>query len=415
MEAQLVAYPFLFIALFFEAFVLVTFLSADARTARNRPPARRGERGLPAVAIIVPCWNEAETVGATADSLLALEYPPEKLEVILVDNGSTDATPAVLARYAAHPQVTVLREERRGKHQAVNAGIAATRADIVGCLDADSFVDPSALLAMVPCFKNPAIGATTAGMSVYRPRNLLQHMQNAEYIFGIARANALSVVHGIHVTPGPFSLYRRALVVSLGSFRAAYQTEDLEMALRLQRAGYQIANAPAARVYTKAPATVARLVRQRTRWTSGYLRNVLHDYRDMIGSSRYGALGTITLPLGTLAIGSGVLLFCLALYELGRGIAQAVALRAGIPLSYALSPHASFGWFYLPSNLYTLLAACTVLLAVVMIALGKRISRMPGLLAAGVAGYILLYGLIAPLWLIRSSYDVALGKTRAWR
>ncbi|HVW82910.1 MAG TPA: glycosyltransferase [Candidatus Paceibacterota bacterium] len=415
MGLQALAYPFLFVAIFFEAFVLVTFLSKDARAARARKPARRDAPDLPSVAVIVPCWNEARTVGATVESLLALEYPAEKLEVVLVDNASSDDTPAVMARYAAHPQVTLLREEARGKHNAVNAGIRQCEAEIVGCLDADSFVEPSALLAMVPCFENPSIGATTAAMSVHEPGNLLQHMQNAEYIFGIARANALSVVHGIHVTPGPFSLYRRALVQSLGGFRAAYQTEDLEMALRLQRAGYKIANAPAARVYTKAPATVLKLVKQRTRWTSGYLRNVLNDYRDMVGSARYGALGAITLPLGMLAIGSGILLFALALYQVVHGLVEAVSLRAGIPLSYALAPHASFGWFYLPASLYTLLAALTVLIAAAMIVLGKRISRTPGSLTAGLFGYVLLYGLIAPLWLIRSTADVALGKTRAWR
>jgi cellulose synthase/poly-beta-1,6-N-acetylglucosamine synthase-like glycosyltransferase len=415
MEAQFLAYPFLFIALFFEAFTLVTFLSKDARAARSRAPAARGARDLPTVAIIVPCWNEAATVGGTVESLLALDYPAERLEIILVDNASTDETPEVMARYAAHPQLKILREERRGKHCAVNAGIAATAAEIVGCLDADSFVEPAALRAMVPCFSAPAIGATTAAMSVHEPRNLLQHMQNAEYIFGIARQNALSVVDGIHVTPGPFSLYRRALVVGLGGFKDAYQTEDLEMALRLQKAGYKIANAAKARVYTKAPATVVKLLAQRTRWTSGYLRNVLTDYRDMLGSTRYGALGTITLPLGTLAIGSGIALFFLAIYEIVARVVGAVELRAGIPLSYALAPHTAFGWFYLPASLYTLLAACAAGIAVLMIALGKHVSKTPGSLFSGVASYLLLYGLIAPLWLIRSAADVAFGKTRAWR
>jgi cellulose synthase/poly-beta-1,6-N-acetylglucosamine synthase-like glycosyltransferase len=187
------------------------------------------------------------------------------------------------------------------------------------------------------------------------------------------------------------------------------------MALRLQKAGYKIANAAKARVYTKAPATVVKLLAQRTRWTSGYLRNVLTDYRDMLGSTRYGALGTITLPLGTLAIGSGIALFFLAIYEIVARVVGAVELRAGIPLSYALAPHTAFGWFYLPASLYTLLAACAAGIAVLMIALGKHVSKTPGSLFSGVASYLLLYGLIAPLWLIRSAADVAFGKTRAWR
>ena len=415
MGAQVLAYPFLFIALFLEAFLLVTFLSDPARRSRTLPAADRDVDELPSVAIVVPCWNEEGTIGRTADSLLALDYPVHKLQIILVDDGSTDGTPEAMAAFADNPRVRIVRKENGGKYTAINVGVAATEADIVGCLDADSFVDRGALRAMIPHFNDPKIAATTAAMSVHQPKNLLGHMQHAEYILGIARANAMAVVHGIHVTPGPFSLYRRAVVVALGGFRHAYQTEDLEMALRLQRAGYKIANAVSARVYTKAPATVATLVRQRTRWTTGFLRNLFYDYRDLLGSPRYGALGLITLPLGALTIGSGILLFALAIFQLGSRVALAAQIRLGIPLSYALTPHGGFDWFYLPASVYTLLSACAVLGALALITLGKKASRTPGSLAAGMAGYVLLYGILAPLWLIRSTYDVALGKKRAWR
>jgi cellulose synthase/poly-beta-1,6-N-acetylglucosamine synthase-like glycosyltransferase len=412
MTAQMLAYPFLFIAIFFEAFVLVTFLSKPARIARGKAPLSLE----PNVAIIVPCWNEGETLAATVDSLLALEYPADKLQIVLVDNASTDDTPQVMARYASNPQIQILREMQRGKHYAVNAGIAAAeRAEIVGCLDADSFVTAGALREMIGRFADAQIGAVTAAMSVYQPKNLLQHMQNAEYIFGITRQNALSVVNGIHVTPGPFSLYRKSAVLALGGFRHGHQTEDLEMALRLQKAGYKIANAPRARVYTKAPATLLKLIRQRTRWTSGYLRNIIGEYRGMIGNSRYGALGMITLPIGTLTIASGMLLFGVAIYESAKHLAALVAVRAGVPLSYAITPHGAFDWFYLPGSVYELLAILSVGAAIAMIVIGKRISKTPGSLALGLTGYILLYGLIAPLWLITSTADVALGKKRSWR
>jgi cellulose synthase/poly-beta-1,6-N-acetylglucosamine synthase-like glycosyltransferase len=411
MTAQMLTYPFLFIAIFFEAFVLVTLLSKPARAARGKA-LRTTE---PTVAVIVPCWNEANTLAATVDSLLALEYPKEKLEIILVDNDSTDDTPKIMERYRAYSQVRILHEKKRGKHNAVNAGIATTQAEIIGCLDADSFVEAGALRESVARFTGPEIGAVTAAMSVHQPRNLLQHMQNAEYIFGITRQNALSVVNGIHVTPGPFSLYRKSAVVSLGGFKHGHQTEDLEMALRLQKGGYRIANAPRARVYTKAPATVAKLIKQRTRWTSGYLRNILNEYSDMIGNSRYGALGLITLPIGTLTIGSGILLFGVAIYQSTKLAVTFISVRTGIPLGYALIPHGALDWFYLPASVYMLLALLTIAAAVSMIVIGKRMSKTPGSLTLGLIAYMLLYGLIAPLWLIRASADVMLGKQRGWR
>lgn len=414
MSPEVLAYPFLAIAIFFESFVLVTLLSKPAREARRR----RTSGSTPHVAIIVPCWNEAGTVAVTIESLLALDYPKRKLEIILVDDGSTDGTREAMARFAHAPQIKIITKENGGKHTALNTGMAATSAEIVGCLDADSFVEPDALKEIIPCFTDMRVAATTAAMSVHQPGNILQHMQNAEYIFGIALRHTLASINSIYVTPGPFSFYRRTIVVALGGFRHGYQAEDMEMALRLQRAGYAIENAPRARVYTKAPHTVAGLIRQRTRWTTGFLRNVFVDYRMMLGNPRYSALGVIVLPFGLVAIGGGIMLFFVTLFMFGQTVFAAYEVRAGIPLSYALLPHGSLGafdWFYLPGSVYLLLGAMAVLASFTLIVVGKCVSKTPGHLGRGLVSYLLLYGLIVPFWLMRATADVALGKRRVWR
>lgn len=416
MTPEMLAYPFLFIAMFFESFVLVTLLSSPARLARQRRASGRVDTNtLPTVAVIVPCWNEASTIAATCDSLLALDYPMEKLEIILVDDGSTDATPAAMTRFAEHPQVRIISKENGGKHTALNAGIADTRAELVGCLDADSFVEPDALREIVNCFDDPKIVATTAAMSIHKPGNILQHMQNAEYTFGITLRHAFASVNGLYVTPGPFSFYRREIVERLGGFRYGHQTEDMEMALRIQRAGYGIENAPLARVYTKAPATISGLIKQRTRWISGFLRNILGEYRSLIGSRRHGVLGMLVLPSALLAIMSGILLFALMIFLLTRNTITALSIRTGIPFSYAFLPHGTLDWFYLPLSFYILLAVIVLLASLTLITIGKRISKMSGSMALGLVSYTLLYGLVVPFWLIRATSDVVLGKRRGWR
>lgn len=411
MGAEMLAYPFLFISIFFEIFVLVTFLSRPAREQRGRKPAELTD-ALPTVAVIVPCLNEAETVGATAESLLALTYPKDRLEIILVDNGSTDATPEIMERYAHHANVRLLSVPERGKHHAINAGIAVTNAELIGCLDADSFVDPEALRQIVRSFEHPRVGATTAAMSVHKPSNLLQHMQNAEYIFGIMLRHALSTVNGIYVTPGPFSFYRRSIVVELGGFRHGYQTEDLEMALRLQQAGYWIDNAPHARVYTKAPRTILSLIRQRTRWTSGFMRNVLQDYRGMVGNRGFGALGTIVLPVAFIAIFSGILLFGIVVFKTLENALTFYRIHSGIPFTF---PALTIDWFYFPATFYLLLGVAVTLVTLAFIVMGRRISRTRSNLFLGIISYTLLYGLMVPFWLMRATADVALNKNRTWR
>ena len=411
MSPEMLAYPFLFTAIFFESFVLVTLLSKPARAAR----ARTAGTETPSVAIVVPCYNEAATVAGTCETLLALEYPKDKLEIVLVDDGSTDATPAAMARFAENPQVRIIRKENGGKHTALNAAIATTDAEIIGCLDADSFVEPDALREIIPCFADPKVAAVTAAMSVHRPENMLQHMQNAEYIFGITLRHVFASVNGLYVTPGPFSFYRHSTIKEIGDFRHGHQTEDMEMALRIQQKGYKIENAPYARVYTKAPRTVLKLVKQRTRWTTGFFRNILGEYRGLVGSREHGVLGMLVLPTALLAVASGILIFSLMVFNLIRGIITGIEIHAGIPMSYTLLPHNSMDWFYLPVSAYILLGAMTLLASLSLIVAGKRISKTPGNLALGLISYTFLYGLVAPLWLLRATADVTFGKRRTWR
>jgi cellulose synthase/poly-beta-1,6-N-acetylglucosamine synthase-like glycosyltransferase len=416
MDLTLLAYPFLFLALYFEAFLLVTFLSSPAAKSRARTISSR----TPTVAMIVPCYNEEKTVGATADSLLALDYPADKLRIVLVDDGSTDGTGTIMDTYAENPRVTVIHQKNGGKHTALNAGIAAaTDAELIGCLDADSFVERSALLSMIPCFDDDKVGAATAAMSVHKPSTMVERMQNAEYVLGIALRHILATVNGLHVTPGPFSLYRRDLVTRLGGFQKGYNTEDMEMALRIQRAGFSIDCAPSARVYTSAPRSIPALVKQRVRWTTGFLKNVMYDYRDLVGNPRFGALGLMVLPLGFVAVVGGLGLSLVAVYELARRSMEAYATIAGVPLSYILStmlPSATWlSWFYFPMTLFVMLTILTLAGSVLLMFIGKRISATPGELGLGIVAYALAYGLIAPFWLLRSVADVAINYDRSWR
>jgi cellulose synthase/poly-beta-1,6-N-acetylglucosamine synthase-like glycosyltransferase len=411
MSAELIAFPFLIIAIFFESFVLVTLLSKPAKAAR----ARLQDNQDLSVAVIVPCYNEASTVADTCKSLLALDYPAENFEIILVNDGSVDETRASIEQFAGHPQVRIIHKENGGKHTALNAGIALTKADLIGCLDADSFVEPDALREIVPCFADSKVAAVTAAMSVHQPKNILQHMQNAEYIFGITLRHALASVNGLYVTPGPFSFYRHSTINELGGFKDGHQTEDMEMALRIQQAGYGIENAPRARVYTKAPKTLGILIKQRTRWTSGFLRNVLGEYRGLIGNRWNDALGVLVLPSALIAVGSGILIFAVSFFTFITNTINAFQIRAGIPLSYILSAPKPFDWFYLPTSFFMFIGAATLLASLGLIAIGKRISKTPGNLVVGLISYTLLYGFVVPLWLIRATVDVTIGKHRHWR
>lgn len=413
MNAEYFVYPFLIAALYFEVFLLLTFLSAPARARRARPAT---SSHTPSVAMVVPCWNEGPTIVGTVQSLLSLDYPKDKLSVVVVDDGSTDSSKEELKVFEGHPRVKVIHQENAGKHAALNTGInAAEGVELVGCLDADSFVEHDALREIIPCFDEPKVAAATVAMSVHEPKNLLEAIQNAEYILGIALRHALSAVNGIYVTPGPFSLYRRDIVLAVGGFRHGHQAEDMEMALRLQREGYWIENAPKARVYTNVPRTVPKLIKQRTRWTTGFLRNVIYDYRDLVGNPKYGTLGLLVLPLGFAAIAGGVFLFCLAISLFIYNSLKAYVVTNGVPLAYTLTPRLSLDFFYFPITAMVLLTVVVAMGSIAFIIVGKRMSHTPSNIGIGIIGYLFVYGLIAPFWLLRAVADVATGTRRPWR
>lgn len=403
-------YGTLFLALFFQVFALLTFLSKDAVSRRTKPGITSN---FPKVAIIVPCWNEETTIQGTVQSLLQLDYPKDKLEIFLVNDGSTDNTPRVMDAYLNTPGIRVIHKENGGKHSAVNLGIQSTDAEYIGCLDADSFVHPGALKEIIPHFEDARVAAVTASMSVHNPRNPLERMQSAEYMIGIALRHILSAVNGLYVTPGPFSFYRKSTLEKIGSFRHGHQTEDMEMAMRIQKHGYRIENAPRAKVFTKAPKTVWGLIKQRTRWTSGFMRNA-YDYRDLIGNPKYGVLGLLVMPLGVLAIVSGISLFALTVYQTIDNVLHSVKVQGDVPLSFALSLN-HMDWFYVPITGIFLLGLIAIGIITATIIIGKKISETEFSVGTNMVWYIVLYSFIAPFWLLRSARDVTLSINRSWR
>src|SRR5581483_4794317 len=109
----------------------------------------------------------------------------------------------------------------------LNAGIdAAADAEYVGCVDADSYLSADALTRTLACFTSDKTAAAFSSIIIGEPKGILEHMQGAEYLMGSYFRHALASINAFFVTPGPFSVYRRDIIVELGKFRYGQQTED---------------------------------------------------------------------------------------------------------------------------------------------------------------------------------------------
>ncbi len=401
-------YALLFLCLYFEVFLLVSFLEGSSR-AKHGPITKKNPSYQPKVAIVVPCYNEAKTIGGTLRSLQALHYPADKLEIIVVDDGSTDDT-YTIARQFESASIRVFHKGNGGKHSAMNFALERTDAELIGCLDADSIVDKNALREIAPIFENEKIAAVTPGIHVHKPETLLQHIQNVEYQLSLFNRFVFAALGSVFITPGPFSIFRAKVVRELGGWRYAHSTEDMEMALRIQSAGHLIANAPRAVVHTNTPRTLKALFRQRVRWTYGWLRNAA-DYRSMLGNRAFGNLGMIILPWAMLSIGAGIYFFArIVYYSVKFGFDETTRLQI-----MGLHPHFGVNTFYINTSAVWLLVLIAVGLIFALICIGSQIgtgSRRP---PSATPLFLLFYSFLTPMWLITAVVRAVFKTGVQWR
>lgn len=294
----------------------------------------------PAISVIAPAYNEEATIEQSLRALLLLNYP--RFEVVIVNDGSHDATverlihscglmqaPAVypqplatrpvraLYRSLDHPELVVLDKVNGGKADAINAGINAARYPLVCVIDADSILEPDALLrAVLPFVESPftlAAGGiirvvngctvdagrvTTIGM----PRGWLARFQVIEYLRAFLSGRvAMSAGNALLIISGAFGLFRRDAVVDAGGFRHDTIGEDMEIVARLHRRwrdarrGYRIVFQPDPVCWTEVPETLAILGSQRNRWQRGTCQ-VLSYHLSMLLNPRYGSIGLLAMP-----------------------------------------------------------------------------------------------------------------------
>jgi cellulose synthase/poly-beta-1,6-N-acetylglucosamine synthase-like glycosyltransferase len=273
---------------------------------RDRSEGLEGRE--PRVAVVVPAWNEAAVIGRTLDTLMRLDYPEDRVRVYVVDDASTDETPAVVrAKAEEYPRrVFHLRREHggEGKAHTINHGLRRIREEAwyeaVLVIDADVIFTERSLRRMARHLAIPDVGAVTGYIKEgSRPANYMNRFISYEYVNAQAGARRAQNMLGAQAClAGGAQLVRRDSLEAIGGeVDTSTLAEDTVTTLNVQLSGRKVVFEPHAIVWAEEPRDIAGLWRQRLRWGRGNVQITWRFRRMWLRRGRFGSLGGVSFAL----------------------------------------------------------------------------------------------------------------------
>lgn len=405
---QLIDFVYLFtysIMIYCSVLWFTVFFKNRKKMFSNPKPKR-----LPSITFLVPAYNEEKNIGKCLQSILNLDYPKNKLKVIVIDDGSTDNTPRIVKKFK---KVKLIRQKNSGKAAALNNGLKYVKTELVACMDADSYPEKNYLLEMIGYLEKKNVAAVTPAMKVLNTQTIIQKIQWVEYLWQIFLRKIFNFFDCQYVIPGPGSVYKTFVLKKVGGFEVGNIAEDTEIAFRIIDKGYRIENSINAYVYTEAPSNFKGLYKQRIRWYRGYIHNVM-KYSKMVFNPKYGNLGFFLLPMNFVWMFILSFLFFSQIFTLLWNFAQYFISWYHIKFAVIL-PEMRVDIFLIDFYtyfffLFLLLTLFTLWLSIVFS--GEKVDLKKKL--SFYLSYILIYPfLISIFWILSIIYELA-GVKKKW-
>lgn len=294
---------------FFMAFFYITIL---IKLKTKKAIEKYKER---TVTFIVPAYNRQDTLKKCIESIENLDYPKNKIKIIIVDDGSKDNTLKVAKNLEKkYSNIFVLTKKNGGKASAINFGIKKVKTELIAVLDADSFVEKNALNQAMPHFMDDYTGSVTFRLKPTNTSRLIEKMQYVEYTLAGLYRKVMGHMNALPVTPA-FSIFRKEVFEKYGGFDENNITEDFEMGLRIQANHHNVGYVANSYALTEVPNTLVKWAKQRLRWSYGTVYNY-NKYKRIFFNSKYGDLGFMVLPSGLLSMLTISLILFLGLYSM---------------------------------------------------------------------------------------------------
>ncbi|MEU9915200.1 bifunctional polysaccharide deacetylase/glycosyltransferase family 2 protein [Streptomyces sp. NPDC051001] len=279
-------------------FGMMLILARRHYRQRNKRRFSWGPTVTRPVSVIVPAYNEKECIANTLESLARSTHP---IEIIVVDDGSTDGT-SEISLNAAHElgmtNVRVIRQENAGKPAALNNGVRNASYDIVIMMDGDTVFEPDAVHQLVQPFADPEVGAVAGNAKVGNRDTIIGAWQHIEYVMGFNLDRRMyDLLRCMPTIPGAIGAFRREAVLEVGGMSEDTLAEDTDITIAMHRAGWRVVYQEHAKAWTEAPGSLKQLWSQRYRWSYGTMQALWKHRKSLTDKGPSGRFGRVGMPL----------------------------------------------------------------------------------------------------------------------
>jgi cellulose synthase/poly-beta-1,6-N-acetylglucosamine synthase-like glycosyltransferase len=367
---------------------------------------------FPTLSVLIPAWNEGETIADTIRAVLDSDYPQDKIEIIAINDGSTDNTLAEMKKFGN--KIKIFDKPNSGKADSMNQAMKLAKHEYLAVIDADSYPVKNALRDMVAYLEEKDVVAVTSAILVKNRKKLIEKMQAIEYAVIAWSRKLLQYIEGIYVAPGPLSIYHKKSFISYGGFDTNNLTEDIEATWKILSHNKKVRIDLRAKVYTTAPSKFRVWWKQRLRWNLGGFQT-MWKYKKLFFNPSYGMMGLFVVPFFIFTFALSLLGFMVFAFVLVRNLTKTYLLS-----SYAGAADTGFlrlDYLNFNPNVFAFFAAILVFLGLLYLVFSQRYIEKTKILPRSYpifAIYLLIYLTLYPLVLIHTLYRMISGKKLRW-
>lgn len=279
----------LFIVINFGYFFLVYIL---ARVKKKE--IRKAENFTPFISILIPCYNVGYIIDQKIKSILEIDYPKVKFEIIAVESGSTDNTYSILSKYAVQGELRLIKQSRRlGKSSAINCGLDVCKSDIIVMTDADASLGQNAVRKLVENFADETVGAVVGNLTLVSGKSMTSRMNHLFYkIFRQKLREFESKFDSASFWSGELCAFRKPLLEKL---EEDIINDDRYILLKIRNKGYRCITETLSHVHEKDAEDVSSQINHKRRTTAGTIQGTLR-FKHMFYNPKYGLFGMLIFP-----------------------------------------------------------------------------------------------------------------------